>query len=170
MQRQPQLRFSKRFLWGASTSAHQVEGGNHNQWSVWEQENAKSLAAQAPYQYGDLDSWDAVKQAAKSPENYVSGQAANHYELYERDLDLLRKMNMNAFRFSIEWSRIQPEKDAWNAEVVEHYRAVLAACKQRSIEPIVTLFHFTLPVWFAELGGFEKRANVKYFEIGRAHV
>lgn len=163
MQKQPQLRFSKRFLWGASTSAHQVEGGNHNQWSVWEQENAKSLAAQAPYQYGDLDSWGAVKQAAKSPENYVSGRAANHYELYERDLDLLRKMNMNAFRFSIEWSRIQPEKDAWNAEAVEHYRAVLAACKQRSIEPVVTLFHFTLPVWFAELGGFEKRANVKYF-------
>ena len=162
-ERRLMLKFPKRFLWGVATSAHQVEGGLHNNWTVWEQENARSLAAQAPYQYGDLDSWSAVKQAAKSPDNYVSGKATNHYELYEQDLDLVRKMNMNAFRLSIEWSRIQPEKGAWDAAAVEHYKAVLAACKQRGIEPIVTLFHFTLPVWFAEIGGFEKRANVKYF-------
>ena len=151
-ERRLKLKFPKRFLWGVATSAHQIEGRLHNNWTVWEQENAKSLATQAPYQYGDLDNWNAVESAAKSPNNYISGKATNHYELYEQDLDLARKMNMNAFRLSIEWSRIQPEKGAWNAAAVEHYKAVLAACKQRGIEPIVTLFHFTLP------------------EIGRAHV
>lgn len=169
-ERRLKLKFPKRFLWGAATSAHQIEGGLHNNWTVWEQENAKSLATQAPYQYGDLDNWNAVESAAKSPDNYISGKATNHYELYEQDLDLVRKMNMNAFRLSIEWSRIQPEKGAWDAAAVEHYKAVLAACKQRGIEPIVTLFHFTLPVWFAEIGGFEKRANVKYFVEFAEHI
>lgn len=169
-ERRLKLKFPKRFLWGAATSAHQIEGGLHNNWTVWEQENAKSLATQAPYQYGDLDNWNAVESAAKSPDNYISGKAINHYELYEQDLDLVRKMNMNAFRLSIEWSRIQPEKGAWDAAAVEHYKAVLAACKQRGIEPIVTLFHFTLPVWFAEIGGFEKRANVKYFVEFAEHI
>lgn len=158
-----QLKFPKRFLWGVSTSAHQIEGNNHNQWSVWELENAKTLAAQAPYQYNDLESWDRIKTAAKTPENYVSGRATNHYDLYERDLELVRKSNMNAFRLSIEWSRIEPEQGAWQVQEVEHYKAVLAACKAREIEPIVTLFHFTLPVWFAAMGGFEKASNVKYF-------
>ena len=70
---------------------------------------------------------------------------------------------MNAYRFSIEWSRIEPEEGRWDAGAIAHYKRYLAALKQRNIEPMVTLFHFTLPVWFAEKGGFEKRANVKYF-------
>ena len=150
-------------MWGVSTSAHQIEGDNHNQWSVWELENAKTLAAQAPYQYGDLDSWENVKDAAKKPENYVSGRATNHYEFYERDLELVRRLNMNAFRLSVEWSRIEPSQGAWQSREVEHYKAVLAACKAREIEPVITLFHFTLPVWFADIGGFEKSSNIKYF-------
>lgn len=163
MPKRPELKFPKNFLWGAATSAHQIEGGLHNQWTVWELENAKSLAAQAPYQYDDLENWPQIKRLATTPANYVSRKAANHYELYEQDIELVSKMNMNAFRLSIEWSRIQPEMDAWNASEVEHYKAVIAACKARGIEPIVTLFHFTLPVWFAALGGFEKSVNGKYF-------
>lgn len=163
MPNRPEFKFPKKFLWGVATSAHQVEGVTHNQWSVWELENAKSLATQAPYQYDDLENWPDIKRAATNPENYVSGKATNHYELYERDIELVARMNMNAFRFSIEWSRIQPEEDVWKASEVDHYRAVLAACKKRGIEPIITLFHFTLPVWFTEKGGFEKASNVKYF-------
>ncbi|HSW90564.1 MAG TPA: family 1 glycosylhydrolase, partial [Candidatus Saccharimonadales bacterium] len=105
--------FPKKFLWGVSSNAHQVEGGQSNQWTVWELENAKALAAQAPYHYDDLDSWEGYEALATQPPNYVSGVAVDHYELYERDLDLVRKMNMNAYRLSIEWSRIQPQKDAW---------------------------------------------------------
>ena len=159
----PKLKFPKNFLWGVATSAHQVEGGLHNQWTVWELENAKALAAQAPYQYEDLENWDDIKQQAKSPDNYVSGAAVGHYQLYEQDIDLVRRMNMNAMRLSIEWSRVQPTADGWDVKEVEHYKAVLAACKKRGIEPIVTLFHFTLPVWFASQGGFEKTGNVRYF-------
>lgn len=163
MPQRPELKFPKNFLWGVSTSAHQSEGGQHNQWTVWELENAKSLAAQAPYQYDDLDNWADIRRVAKSPMNYVSGRAANHYEMFDQDIELVKQMNMNAFRFSVEWSRIEPEQGSWDAEAVEHYKSVLLSLKKRGIEPIVTLFHFTLPVWFTEMGGFEKRANVDHF-------
>ena len=163
MPKQSGLNFPKQFLWGVSTSAHQVEGGTHNQWSVWELENAKSLAAQAPYHYGDLENWPEIEAAAKQPENYVSGRAADHYEQYEKDFDIARKMNCNAWRFSVEWSRVQPDEGAWNVEAVEHYKTYITELKRRGLEPVMTLFHFTLPVWFAEKGGFEKRSNIRYF-------
>ncbi len=157
------LGFPKRFLWGASISAHQVEGGLHNQWTVWELENAKSLATQAPYIYSDLDNWPDIKKLAETPANYISGKAVHHKELYAKDFDLLEQLHMNAFRFSIEWSRLEPEEGVWNAEAVAYYRDYFAELERRGIEPIVTLFHFTLPVWFADMGGFERRANIKYF-------
>jgi len=155
--------FPKRFLWGAATAAHQVEGGNHNQWTVWELENAKAKAAQAEYHFNDYVSWDQIKRQAKDPNNYVSDMLADHYHRYEEDFDLLTDMHMNAYRFSVEWSRIEPEEGAWSAEAITHYKNYVAALKKRHIEPVVTLFHFTLPVWFSNKGGFEKRSNVKYF-------
>jgi beta-glucosidase len=158
-----ELKFPKNFLWGVATSAHQIEGGQHNQWSVWELENAKALAAQSSYQFDDLSNWPEVKRSAQTPSNYVSGRATEHYARFAEDISLVRKLNLNAFRFSIEWSRVQPEQGAWDAGAVKHYKEVLAELKKQGIEPMVTLFHFTLPVWFAEMGGFEKRANVKFF-------
>jgi beta-glucosidase len=155
--------FPAHFLWGASTSAHQVEGGNHNQWSVWELENARTLAAKSAYQYGDLDSWASIKKQAKDPSNYVSGKAANHYERYADDFDLARRLNMNAFRFSVEWSRVQPTADTWDESALQHYKHYVSEMKRRGLEPVMTLFHFTMPVWFAEMGGFEKKSNIKYF-------
>lgn len=155
--------FPKRFLWGAATAAHQVEGNTHNQWTVWELENAKSLAAQAEYHIHDYPSWDRVKGDAKDPHNYVSGKLADHYPRYKEDLAFLTKMNMNAYRFSIEWSRVEPQEGAWNVEAIAHYKEYLAEINRREIEPVVTLLHFTLPTWFSDMGGFEKRANVKYF-------
>jgi beta-glucosidase len=163
MQKKLSLKFPKKFLWGAATSAHQVEGGTHNQWSVWELENAKSLAAQSEYHFGELDSWPLNAAEAKNPDSYVSGKGADHYNLYEQDFDLLKKLNMNAFRFSVEWSRIEPQEGAWNIEAVEHYKQYVSELNRRGIEPIVTLFHFTLPTWFAAMGGFEKKKNVQYF-------
>lgn len=163
MHKKPNLQFPKGFLWGATTSAHQVEGGNHNQWTVWEQENAKSLATQASHQYDDLPGWQRNKKLATTPANYVSGRAVDHYNRYEEDFDLLEQMNMNAYRFSVEWSRIEPEEGAWNAAALAHYKAYVAELKKRKIEPVLTLFHFTLPIWFAEKGGFEKRKNIQYF-------
>lgn len=163
MPNRPELRFPKAFLWGATTSAHQYEGGTHNQWSVWEFENAQALAAQSSYQYDDVPVWQRIKSMATAPSNYISGRAAAGYERYEQDITLARTMNLNALRISLEWSRIQPEEDMWDQAVVQHYREQLVAMKKQGIEPVVTLFHYTLPVWFTAKGGFEKRANVRYF-------
>lgn len=135
----------------------------HNQWTVWELENAKSRAAQAEYQWHDLENWPDIKDMAKDPENYVSGKGADHFNRYEEDFEIARKMHMNAFRFSVEWSRIEPEEGVWSASAIQHYKEYVAELKRRNLEPVVTLFHFTLPVWFAEKGGFEKRSNVQYF-------
>lgn len=151
--------------WGASTSAHQVEGGNHNQWSVWELESASELAANSEKKYAHwLPRWDDIKAEAQDPKNYVSGKAADHYNLYEQDFDLLEKLNMNAFRFSIEWSRVEPEEGQWDEKEIEHYRKYLRSLKSRGIEPMVTMWHWTMPVWFTQMGDFEKRSNIKYFE------
>lgn len=155
--------FSKHFLWGAATAAHQVEGGNHNQWTVWELENAKAKAAQAEYHYHDYPSWDRVKEEAKNPSNYVSDMLGDHYHRYKEDFDLLQKMNMNAYRFSIEWSRVEPKEGSWNSEAISHYKEYVAELRRRDIEPVVTLLHFSLPTWFTDKGGFVHRGNVKYF-------
>lgn len=163
MQKASKVQFPKNFLWGAATSAHQVEGGTHNQWTVWELENATALAAQAKYQWGDVANWPAIEKQARNPQNYVSGYAVRHYELYKQDFELLKKLHMNAFRFSIEWSRVEPSEGAWDVAAVEHYKEYARQLQARGIEPIVTLFHFTLPIWFSELGGFERRKNVQYF-------
>jgi len=157
-------KFPKRFLWGAATSAHQVEGGNHNQWTVWELENARVLATQAEYQYSELPVWPRIKDIARHPANYVSGMASDHYRRYREDFDIVQRLHMNAFRFSVEWSRIEPEEGEWNSDAIEHYRNYIAELKKREIEPVMTLFHFSLPVWFSQRGGFEKRSNVRYFE------
>lgn len=165
-QQDKQLPFSfpKKFLWGAATSAHQVEGNTHNQWTVWELENAKALAERSRYEKMSLPNWkEEVEDLARDPSNYVSGVSTDHYNKYEEDFDIMQKLNMNAFRFSIEWSRIEPEQGKWNPAEIEHYRNYLKALKARGIEPMMTLMHWTLPTWFTDIGGFEKRRNVKYF-------
>lgn len=156
-------KFPSRFLWGGSIAAHQVEGGNHNQWTVWELENAKSLAAQAKYHYGDLEVWSDIAAQAKSPDNYVSGMASDHFNRYKTDIKLAKDMNMNALRFSVEWSRIEPNEGRWNPTAIDHYKRYVQELRLQGVEPVLTLFHFTLPVWFAERGGFEKRANIRFF-------
>lgn len=163
MQKKPVPTFPKRFLWGVSTSSHQVEGHTHNQWTVWELENAKALATKAEYILKDLENWDEIKAEAKNPANYVSGDATDHYNRYEEDFQIIKKLNMNAYRYSIEWSRVEPEEGSWNAEAIEHYKKYTSRLKSMGIEPIVTLFHFSMPVWFAAKGGFEKRSNIQYF-------
>lgn len=163
MQKKPGRTFPKRFLWGAATSAHQIEGNNNNQWTAWENDYARTRAAQAEYQYKDLAIWPEIAERAKTRENYLAAMASDHYHRYEEDFTILKALGMNAYRFSIEWSRIEPTEGAWNVEAIEHYRSYIETLKKMDIEPMMTLFHFTLPTWFAELGGFEKRKNVKYF-------
>lgn len=151
------------FLWGASTASHQVEGGNHNQWSEWEKSNADRLAKTAEQRLGWLPSWQTFKDKAQNPANYISGNGVDHYNRYEEDFDILKQLNMNAFRFGIEWSRIEPSEGEWDQKAIEHYRTYIGALKARGIEPVLTLWHWTMPTWFTDRGGFETKTNIRYF-------
>jgi beta-glucosidase len=123
------FRFPDGFLWGAATSAHQVEGGNVlNDWWAWE-------------------------QAGRVPE--PSGPACDHWNRFRADFDLARSLGHNAHRLSLEWSRIEPEQGRWDDAALEHYREVLLALHERGMEPVVTLVHYTLPQWVAARGGWE---------------
>lgn len=157
------LYFPQNFMWGASVSTHQVEGGNHNQWSTWELETAQIKVAQAKYNYGHLPLWDEIKEQALKPSNYVSGAAAEHYGRYRADFDIAKSLNLNTMRSGIEWSRIEPNEGQFDESAVVHYKKYFSEMKKRGITPVITLWHWTFPDWFAQKGGFAKRRNVKYF-------
>ncbi len=156
--------FPKDFLWGASTASHQVEGGTENQWSEWELANATELAKTAPKRLGWLPNWKSVKAQASDPQNYVSGKGVDHYNRYEEDFDLLEELHLNSFRFSIEWSRVEPKEGAWNLDAIRHYHRYIKSLNKRGIEPILNIWHWTMPTWFTEKGGFEKKTNLTYFD------
>lgn len=137
------IQFPRNFLWGASNAAYQVEGGNdHADWWQWE------------------------KKAGK--EN--SGSACRHYDLYESDFDLAKGLHHNAHRLSIEWSRIEPENGRFSEAALKHYVDVILALRARNIEPVVTLHHFTNPVWLADFGGWTDKRAVFYFLRYAGHV
>lgn len=133
------LKFPQGFLWGAATSAHQVEGNNiYNDWWNWEQ-NLK-------------------------PSHLRSGLACDQYHLYEQDFDLIKSLNHNAHRLSIEWSRIEPKEGEYNFAEIEHYVKLLKYLKKLNLKVMLTLWHFTLPQWVADQGGWENGQTVKYFD------
>ncbi len=156
--------FPKNFFWGASTSSHQVEGGTVNQWTVWELAHAQLLAKTAEERLNWLPRWDEVKQEATKPENYVSGRGVDHFNRYEEDFDILKDLHLNAFRFGLEWSRIEPTEGQWDEAGIEHYRRYIQELKKRGIEPFMNIWHWTFPTWFADRGGFKYAKNMKYFE------
>lgn len=159
-----QQKFPKDFLWGASTAAHQVEGGTVNQWSVWELAQAADLAASAKQRLGWLPDWKDIKEQASDPENYVSGAGVDHFRRYQEDFDLLKKLQFNSFRFGLEWARINPEEGIWDKEAIAHYHRYIDALLERGIEPILNIWHWTMPTWFTDKGGFENRQNLDYFD------
>lgn len=163
--------FPKDFLWGASVSSHQVEGGNDNDWTRWELENASELARIAALSNGITatddkippEVWERVKDRAAKPSNYVSGRGVDHYKLYKTDFALLKKLSLNSFRFGIEWSRIEPEEGRWDEEAIVHYQKYIDELNEQGTEPVLNIWHYTLPTWFADKGGFTKRSNLKYW-------
>ncbi len=154
-------KFPEGFLWGSATSAHQVEGNTLNDWTQWEKDNAKRLAKEASAKW---EKWQQEKFPEMfTVENYISGRATDHYNLFEKDFDLAREGGHNAHRFSLEWSRIEPEEGKFNQEAIEHYRKVLIALRERGMEPFVTLWHWTSPVWIGEMGAWGNHETGKYF-------
>lgn len=135
--------FPTGFLWGSATASHQVEGNNtNNDWYAWEQTPGKIIN-------GDK-----------------SGKACDWWNgrRWREDFDRARETYQNAHRFSIEWSRVQPEADRWDESAIDRYREMLLGLKERDMVPMVTLFHFSSPLWFVEMGGWENEAAVDLFE------
>ncbi len=156
--------FPKGFLWGASTASHQVEGGTTNQWTVWELENASNQAKTAKKRLDWTPKWEEIKSQAEDPENYISGNGVEHYTRYKEDFRLAKSLNHNSFRFGIEWSRVEPEEGVWDESEWQHYREYIQELLDLDLEPIINLWHWTMPIWFTDMGAFEKRKNIKYFE------
>jgi beta-glucosidase len=97
------------------------------------------------------------------PQNYISGRACDHYNRFEADFNLAKMGGHTAHRFSLEWSRIEPEEGVFDEKEIEHYRQVISALRKRGIEPFVTLWHWTHPVWLEEVGGCENGKFPEYF-------
>ncbi len=156
------LNFPDGFLWGAATSAHQVEGNNYNDWSEWELENAKIKSQNAK-----SENWpDLILKNYPNPlqkENYISGRACDHYNRFREDFDIAKNLGHNAHRFSVEWSRIEPEEGKWDEKEIQHYGEVISALRERGIEPFVTLWHYTIPSWLAKKGGILNKKSPEYF-------
>jgi beta-glucosidase len=129
-------RFPKDFYWGAATASYQVEGGIEN------------------------NDWAEAAREGRVPE---CGLACNHYNCYEADFDIAQELGHTAHRFSLEWARIEPEEGVFDYKEIEHYRKVIVALKARGMEPVLTLWHFTLPLWFSRSGGFERKDAPQIF-------
>ena len=140
------LSFPRGFLWGTASSAYQSEGGStNNQWYRWEQQ-------------GHILTGEQI------------GEAANWWKRAEDDFERAEQMENNALRLSLEWSRIEPSEGTWDSAALDRYRAMLGDLHQRHMKPIVTLHHFTDPLWFADRDGFAKEDNVRYFVRYVTHV
>jgi beta-glucosidase len=138
-------RFPRDFLWGAATSAHQVEGNNiYSDWWEWEE---KGL----------------IRDPSDRSRAHRSGAACRHYELYQEDFQLAQSLSHNAHRFSIEWARIEPQEGIFQESQISHYQEVLRSLRERGITPVVTLHHFTNPLWLIKKGGWTNRKSIFYF-------
>lgn len=128
--RESSATFPAGFLWGAATAGHQVEG-NNTQSDTWFLESLKPTVFAEP-----------------------SGDACNSFELWPQDLDLVRELGLNSYRFSIEWARIEPEPGRFSVAMLDHYRHMIEGCRERGLTPLVTFNHFTCPRWFSATGGW----------------
>lgn len=129
-------RFPEGFLWGASTASYQVEGGIENcNWA------------------------EAARRGLVPP----CGRACDHYNRFAEDFAIAKELGHNAHRFSIEWARIEPEEGKFDEKEIEHYRRVVAELRACGIEPMITLWHWTEPLWFTKSGGFLRRDSAAVF-------
>lgn len=130
--RAEELHFPSDFRWCVATSAHQIEGGNT-----------------------ESDWWDFEFSPGATRDGDKSGQACDHWNRLEEDTQLLKKLNVRTYRFSVEWAKIEPRPGEWDFEALAHYQKEIRLLRENGIEPMITLQHFTLPRWVVELGSWE---------------
>lgn len=137
--------FPDGFDWGTATAAHQIEGGNwHNDWWAFEH---------SPGPDGSPRTEDP------------SGGACDSWNRWADDVDLVARLGLTSYRFSIEWSRIEPEPGLWSHAAIDHYRRQCAALLARGIDPVVTFHHFSSPRWLAARGGWADPATAGAFAV-----
>ncbi len=125
------FQFPDTFMWGTATAAHQVEGNNVNS-DFWVLEHLPETMFQEP-----------------------SGDAIDHYHRYPEDIALLGELGFNAYRFSVEWARVEPEPGFFSVAALDHYRRMAETCHAHGLQPVVTLHHFTSPRWLIRQGGWQ---------------
>ena len=139
----PDITFPDNFLWGAATAGQQIEGNNCSYHD--NEETAPQFAyGGIPYQ--------------------MAGKACNSYAMYEDDIQLLKDMNLNAYRMSLEWSRIEKEEGVFDEKEIQHYLHILQRLKEENIKVILTLHHVSHPVWFHQKGAFHTMDNIDVWE------
>ena len=129
------VEFAPSFTWGVATASHQIEGDTVNNWTQFEE--AQNLEP--------------------------SANACEHWNRWKQDFQLIENLGVGHYRFSLEWSRIEPKMGEWDETAINQYSMMIDDLLDRNIQPMVTLHHFTHPTWFEELGGFEKNENVDYW-------
>jgi len=131
--------FPEGFTWGTATAAHQIEGGNTN------------------------NDWWAFEHAPGSGCAEPSGDACDSWDRWEEDADLVAGLGFDNYRFSVEWSRIEPADGEISRAALEHYRRQCIGLRARGVEPIVTFHHFTTPRWLTQQGGWETGVAIERF-------
>ncbi len=138
-----EIKFPKNFYWGTTTAAMQVEGGNHSD------KDDKRFAPS--YAYGGIP-------------YKMAGKACNSYELFEKDIQLLKKMHLQMYRLSIEWSRIEPQPGEFNEKEIQYYHHLLSRLQEEGIKVCLTILHFSCPIWFVEKDAFKTMDNLSYWK------
>jgi len=142
------LKFPAAFLWGVSTSAYQIEGNVDNDWSNWEKSESRIKE---------------LKSKNLNPDDFICGRACDSYNRWEEDIGLVKNLNGGAYRFSAEWARIEPEQGRFDEAAIAHYGSMVKKLKELRIEPFLTLWHWTLPLWVRDIGGWENKDTSRHF-------
>lgn len=145
-----QIPFPEGFIWGAATAAHQVEGDNTNS-----------------------DLW-ALEHVTPSLFKEPSGDAIDQWRRFDDDIALLSAVGLNAYRFSIEWARVEPEEGYFSRAALDHYQRLIDACLRRGVSAIPTFHHFTLPLWQTREGGLSSsrfaERFARYCDVSARHL
>ncbi|KGP92284.1 beta-glucosidase [Pontibacillus chungwhensis BH030062] len=138
-------RFKEDFIFGTATSSYQIEG-------------AASVGGRTP------SIWDTFSMTPGKVHNGDTGEVAcDHYHRFEEDIEIIKSLGVDSYRFSIAWPRIFPHEGQYNPEGMAFYKRLATRLKEEGIRPFVTLYHWDLPQWAYEKGGFTNRESINWF-------